>query len=220
MKDSHLWKKLASRNLSLFSSMTISMLDLEMIDTCLGDLLKHSGCKNWVVEVGAERSDHVKGKLEACIGSVSFEFRQIKGLDDVVKLWPKVALLSGSVDSPFASIGESLTSFNIEQRILRIGLFFCRTVCSIVHRVLQYFSKEGLKSDSSNTSFISFLSCHCFEKALENRISFRPVIPSKFFPVENASRKVGRGSSMLSHLWEKHADKAVELVASPAVFVC
>ena len=71
-----------------------------------------------------------------------------------------------------------------------------------------------LKGDCSNASYVSFFSCPCFQEAVDDKVSFKPILPQKFLSVPNASTKAGKRRSgiIATHLKEKHGDRAVELV--------
>ena len=104
-------------------------------------------------------------------------------------------------------------SATIEQKLSKIGVFFCRAIREILQRVLQLYSSLKLKGDCSSLSFVSFLSCECFQKAVDGCNTFEPIVPSHFLTIESASSKVRRkGGELIQHFREIHNDEAIELV--------
>ena len=70
--------------------------------------------------------------------------------------------------------------------------------------------KMGLRGDSSNPAYVSFLSCECFQKNLEKNLKFDPPLPSYFLPVNSMKtlRKLQEEHGV--HL-ASHGGKAIEL---------
>lgn len=210
-KEPSLWKKFGAKNAGFFS-MSLPAKDVEMIEVDLVNLISSSGCREWVMEVGPKFSKLAE-TIKAFV-AVNLEIREGPTLEDMIQLWPKVALAGGE------AYEKSQTSFEgdvliTEKRILKIDVFFCRAIREILQRVLQLFTEFTLRGDSSSASYVSFLSCSCFEKAVIDKISFEPIIPVKFFTVQNASKKAGRkgsDASVTAHLRGEHSDEGVELV--------
>lgn len=209
-REPSLWKKFAAKH-SSFLSIDLSAKDVEMTEVDLVNLINSSGCKDWVIEVSAQFS-LIAERLQAFV-TANLEIRKVEALGEKIQLWPKIAPAGdGGQEMLQSSDGEVLSA---EQRVLKIGIFFCRAIREILQRVLQLYTEFTVRGDSSSASYVSFLSCSCFKKAIKNKLSFQPIVPSKFFTIENASRKAGRKGSdanTTAHLKEEHADKAVELV--------
>ena len=209
-KEPSLWKKLALKNFEFFS-MSLPTKYVEMVETDLVHLISNSGCSEWVVEVSPGKK--VVGTLMAYCANVNIELRENKGLGDEIRLWPKIAAVESNNQEPSQSSAEMALS-ETDRRILKIGAFFCKAIREILQRVFQLYSKMSLKGDCSNASYVSFFSCPCFQEAVDDKVSFIPILPQKFLSVPNASTKAGkRGSEIIAtHLKEEHGDRAVELV--------
>ena len=201
-----LWKKLASKSCS-FLRMSFLEEEVGKITPGLVNLITFSGFESWVIELG--KGSEAGVNLMAYVATVDIEVKEDPSLEGVVRIWPK------GLKTPKSRSSEQATDFSvtIEQKLSKIGVFFCRAIREILQRVLQLYTSLKLKGDCSSLSFVSFLSCECFQKAVDGRITFEPIVPSHFLTIESASSKVGRkGGELIQHFREIHNDEAIELV--------
>ena len=196
--EPNLWRKLATRNISFFD-MVLTANEIEMIKPCLEELISSSGFKEWVIEASPDKRKVVDPLVEKVSARAKVQVLEDNTLGDNVKLWPKVTASSSTKN---------------QNKNVDISVFHCRAVRELLQRVLQLYTPWRLKGDCSTPSYISFLNCQCFEKAIENRIFFEPVVATHFLLLENASKKSGKGEndSTLRHVKESHGDKAIEYV--------
>ena len=201
-----LWKKVLSKSCG-FLRMSFLEEEVNKITPGLVNLITYSGFENWVIEVC--KDSEVAVTLIAYIVTVNVEIKEDPSLKGEVRIWPK------GLKSSKSHLSEQATDFlaTIEQKLSKIGVFFCRAIREILQRVLQLYSSLKLKGDCSSLSFVSFLSCECFQKAVDGHITFEPIVPSHFLTIESASSKVGRkGGELIQHFREIHNDEAIELV--------
>ena len=209
-QESTLWKKLGVKCSKIFDIELLIGEDKSI--TSLVDMINHSGFKEWIIEFHPDNSGFVRNfALYTGIPIVQHENTSLS--NQTIQLKPRSITSASSRRQ--RTTGESIQGDSESQdERFKLDLLYCRAIREILQRVLQLFSTLKLKGDASNPAYVSFLSCKCFEKAFEDGVTFNPIIPMHFLPVENDPNKVkSRRRDVTSvHLNEFHNGKAMELV--------
>ena len=199
------WRKLGSRKEKIFD-ITLSLSEFKHARKGLVSMVEHSGIKEWSLE-GTETNlkiaKQIMGILKANVTTSTS-----RSLVDDIHLRPRTDTSAAVEDRRFKPKLDEFSDIKVV-----FSYFMCRALREIMQRVLQLFSKVKLKGDSSNPSYLSFLSCSCLEEAMEENVFYMPYIPIHYLPVP------GKGKYSLDdndptgrHLKEKHNGQAVELV--------
>ena len=201
-RESSLFKKLGMKYENMFE-FHISIDDLKIVRSCLVMMISDSGFKEWAIETSSKNFDEAR-KLMAYIVTVKIDLRKNESLNEEVQLKPTKLHRASNT---FAKVASSTH----EDRKIKLDLFYCRAIREILQRVFQLFSVIKLLGDSSNPSYVSFLSCKCFKDAFEDHVLFEPFLPIHFLTVENNPIKSKRNDAS-AHLNEVHDGKALELI--------
>jgi len=205
-REKSYWRKLGSRKEKIFN-ITLSLSEFKQARKALMTMVEHSGIKEWLLEAD-ESNLKIVAELVGEHLKTSVRLSQNKSLVDDIRLRPRADTSAALDDRRFKSKPDGSSNIKVT-----FSYFMCRALREIMQRVLQLFSKVKLKGDSSNTSYLSFLSCQCLEEAIEKNVSFLPYIPIHYLPVPGKGKQSLDDSDPTGkHLREKHDGEAVELV--------
>ncbi len=148
-------------------------------------------------------------KVSRLLGSTksNVSLSQNNRLTDDIRLKPHLEMSTAVEDRKYKFRQEGL------KNEYRYHHFSCRSLREILQRVFQLYSKPKLKGDSSNPSYLSFLSCKCLERAMDNHVSFTPVIATHFLAVPKKEKiSMSEKDATTVHLNEEHGGEGLELV--------
>ena len=197
------WRKLGSRKDRIFN-ITLSLSEFIQAKKGLIALMEYSGIKDWSLEANSSVMDKVSRLLGSTKSNVSLS--QNNRLTDDIRLKPHLEMSTAVEDRKYKFRQEGL------KNKYRYHHFSCRSLREILQRVLQLYSKPKLKGDSSNPSYLSFLSCKCLERAMDNHVSFTPIIATHFLAVPKKEKiSMSETETTTVHLNEEHGGEALEL---------
>lgn len=209
-KETSHWRRLGVRHGKIFN-IKLSLDEFEQARNGLSAMVSQAGIKEWVVEASAKHENVAAVLMNEMKSRVSIEFTANNNIGDEIRLRPKLVPSAVFEKKLFAKV--KISGNTAEKKQEKLNLFCCKAVREILQRVLQLFSKLKLKGDSSNPSYLSFLSCDCLRIAMEECVQFEPVIPVHTLSVQGATKmKMVEMDMTALHVSEVHEGKALELV--------
>ena len=204
------WRRLGMRHDKIFD-MKLSLDEFEQAMNGLTAMVTQSGIKEWVIEACAKHKNVAAALINRTKSKVSFVFTEKSNLDCKIRLRPKFVPSVFFEKKTFSKVIEE--GNEAEDKQVKLDLVCSKAVREILQRVLQLFSKIKLKGDSSNPSYLSFLSCDCLRIAIEDCIQFEPVIPMHCLSVSGPTKmKMVELDMTALHLSEVHEGMAMEFV--------
>ena len=205
-KDDDLWKKFAS-NLGGNIFLQVSVGDLKQHMLTIANMMSRSGIREWSMIASDFNASQELKSFELYVGG-SVSKAVLPDLGDSVRIFPTV---SPDVASRRRREFEKITE-SADKDVAFMNHFHCRAIREVLQRVLKVYSDIKLKGDASNPAYVSFLSCDCFKRKMQDNIQFEPCIPHHFLAVtsQNTLRKIREENRV--HMAEHGDAAAVELV--------
>ena len=205
-RDDELWKKLAS-NLGGDHCFQLSVDDFVQHMWTIANMLNCSGIRDWNVTAS---------NFSACRELQNFELytsaaiskNEVLTMDELaIQISPKL-----SIEAVVKRRKESEKFKEATDKPAAImNHYQCRGIREILQRIFKIYSVLKLKGDASNPAYVSFLSCECFQKKVEDSVLFDPCIAYHFLEVTSKKTLKMIQEENKAHL-ATHDGKAVELV--------
>ena len=205
-RDDELWKKLAS-NLGGDRCIQLSVDDFVQHMWTIANMLNCSGIRDWNVNAS---------NFSVCRELQNFELytsaaickNEVLTMDELtIQISPKLgveAIVKRRKDSEKFKEATDKTA-------AVMNYYQCRAIREILQRIFKIYSVLKLKGDASNPAYVSFLSCECFKKRMEDSVLFDPCIAYHFLEVTSKKTLKMIQEENKAHL-ATHDGKAIELV--------
>ena len=184
-------------------------------DSCIqpiSTLMSNSGYANWILSCRSSNvglANILKKRTEKVMISITID----DSLTDKIGICPKRT--AAEADKVYREVEKASSNRSDEQKAEKFHQYCCRAVREIFQRILPIYSEVKLKGDSSNVSYVSFLTCECFKESFTANVQFFPLQPIHFLdgPVKDFSKiPPSSMSSSDRHNSERHNGKSMEVV--------
>ena len=138
-----------------------------------------SSSTEWIVNTSSKNMDLVM-RLKHQVRGVPIIINTDEADDTYVYLSPRRT--SAEVTRMYRDVDSSKQLMSCEEKTEKFNQFCCRAVREILQRVFPLYSEVKIKGDASNLSYVSFLTCKCFEEAFLKYIKLSPLQPVHFLP--------------------------------------
>ena len=183
--------------------------DGRMLDECklsmVAYCIAHSGINSWMIEAVPEHTFLMD----------YFKMLIVNQLSADTKPHFKIKIVEGSSTqvSPIhpKEMSPAKPKSNVYLRIAR----------EVFHRLLQLHSPIKLKSDGSNTSYISLLGCDCLQKSMEKEqiLKLEPISSLHWLPLKSkTSKTLNQQVQTVLHMRQLHDDQHMEFVVMMVPF--
>ena len=172
------FRKLAARHPAVLS-LSVSVEELKANIQPTLSLINKSACSEWTINTSSDNRDLVL-RLQQRARGVSISIKMDDFHDHWVYLSPKLA--SADVNKMYRDMDSTKPMLSAEQKTEKFNQFCCRAVREILQRVLPIYSEVKIKGDATNLSYVSFLTCKCFEGAFLKHVKLSPLQPIHFLP--------------------------------------
>ena len=209
-QEKSIFRKLSSKHsLVLTFSMSVGIFD-SCVDSVVS-IISNSGMANWIITT-SPRNKQLALTLKAKVESVSIVVIYDDSVIDRLDITPKRN--SAELDRLYRE-SDQTSERTPQESMEKLNQLVCRAVREILQRVFPLYSAVKLKGDSSNVSYVSFLTCKCFEESFSKCVQLYPLIPIHYLdgPKKNTSNIPLESMSMSDrHNAEKHNGGTVEVV--------
>ncbi|XP_064401598.1 uncharacterized protein LOC135347510 isoform X2 [Halichondria panicea] len=209
-QEKSIFRKLSSKHsLVLTFSMSIGIFD-SCVDSVVS-IISNSGMANWIITT-SPRNKQLALTLKAKVESVSIVVIYDDSVIDRLDITPKRN--SAELDRLYRE-SDQTSERTPQESMEKLNQLVCRAVREILQRVFPLYSAVKLKGDSSNVSYVSFLTCECFKESFSKCVQLYPLIPIHYLdgPKKNTSNVPLESMSMSDrHNAEKHNGGTVEVV--------
>ena len=208
-QESSLVRKFLTRRQHLltivFNNHMFSESKLQMLSYCIAN----SGIKRWKVEAIPDRM-YLAEYLNMLI---------IDHLNSDSKSEFKLEVIEGPSFQVSPENLKEIAPLKLKSNV------YSRITRELLHRLLQLYSPIKLKSDGSNTSYISLLACDCLKNDMEiNKVfELEPIVASHWLPVKSKTKKSNSSQQdenpqTLHHMRQKHESQHIEYVVMMTPF--
>ena len=186
-------------------------------DSCIQPisiLMSNSGCTNWILSCRSTNvglANILKEQTEKATILIIID----DSLTDKIGICPKRTI--AEADKVYIEVEKASSSSqgSDEQKAEKFHQYCCQAVKEIFQRILPIYSEVKLKGDSSNVSYVSFLTCECFKESFTANVQFFSLQPIHFLngPVKDFSKIPPESMSSTDwHNFERHNGASMEVV--------
>ena len=205
-QESAFYKKICSR----YSNLTRLCIEPHELTSTMrvavGKMVANSGLKNWKVTTSRVTKKSAED-LTFVIQSFSLDCK-VKPEKNDASFLTLSPVLSSSHKTPPLTPTRTATAEYLE----RLGQIYCKALREILQKILQLYSRIKVKGDSSNLSYLSFLTCTCTCAFTDRLLILAPDLPTHYITTNAEDEESLRGSEDLAHIVQEHGGKAVEFV--------
>ena len=210
-QEKSMFRKLASKHPAVLD-ISVKVSEFEKCVDALGTLASKSNCSTWLVST-ASKNTHLIRNLQQKAQNVKFEISPDAELVDKINLCPKRNSIDR--DRVLRDADRSARPRTEEETMQKFNQFSCRAVREILQRVLPMYSDVKLKGDSTNVSYVSFLTCGCFEESFLQHVKLFPLVAVHFLDGEKKVSSATPPDTLTAtdrHNLEKHNGNSLEVV--------
>ena len=205
-RDDELWKKLAS-NLGGDHCIQVSIDHFVQHMWTIANMLNCSGIRDWNVTASNFSVCRELQNFELYT-SASVSKNEVLAMDEfTIQISPKLGI------EAVVKRRKEFEKFEkaSDKTATVMNYYQCRAIREILQRIFKIYSVLKLKGDASNPAYVSFLSCECFKKRVEDSVLFDPCIAYHFLEVTSKKTLKMIQEENRAHL-ATHDGKAIELV--------
>lgn len=206
-QDSSIVRKFVQKRPSIFNVCFGDNMQSEAELQILAFIIASSGIDQWRVQVPLEKC-HIGDFLVMLVND------QVESLIEVSSKVHMV-VVDGSTYSVYPAHPKKDESFKLKPNI------YSRIIRELLHRLSQYHSPMKLKSDGSNSAYVSVLACDCLKNVMNSQfvLTFEPITALHW--LEMKSKSVSRSQEEIvqnqSHM-RLHGCQYMELVMMTTPF--
>ncbi len=177
-------------------------------------LITKSGIKKWIITCNSNKCSLVEILTRQTQGvTISIVTDNSENMKDRIGITPQRT--QAEKEKIYRDIEKAESKKTDEEKAEKFHHFCCRAIREIFQRVLPIYSEVKLKGDSSNVSYVSFLTCGCFKTSFSANIELFPLLPIHFLdgPVKDYSKTPPKSMTPSDrHFESQHDCKTLEVV--------
>ncbi len=209
-QEKSMFRKLSSKH-SLVLTFSMPVANFDSCVDSVPSIISNSGMPNWIITTSS-RNEQLAASLKAKVEKISIAVIYDDSVIDRLDITPKRN--SAELDRLYRE-SDQTSERTPQESMEKLNQFICRAVREILQRVFPLYSAVKLKGDSSNVSYVSFLTCKCFEESFSKCVQMYPLVPIHYLdgPKKNTSNVPLESMSMSDrHNAERHNGGTVEVV--------